>query len=334
MLGKALVALLKSVEYRDKYNLICSDSNRLDFRNKQEVDFFFKNNHIDIVILAASRFGGMNEHLKYRVDFLQDNLLIYINIMDCAYRYNVNKLIFIASTSVYPNNVQIPTNEFELLSGKLNYTQEPYSLSKIIGIKLCQFYNEQYDTNFISISPVCLYGENDNFDLEKSNVLAGIFRKIYLSKLLMENNINEILRELNNNSIEESIKYLNSIGVYENKVVLFGTGKPRREFLHVRDLADVCMYFVDYINKKDVDNTHTNIGIGINYSIGDLSKIIANTIGYNGDIEFDTSKPDGVFERLSDCNKIHRLGWKHKICLEQGLKELYIWYLKERNIKK
>ena len=236
--------------------------------------------------------------------------------------------------------------ESSLLTAPLEYTNEPYAIAKIAGIKMCESYNLQYGTNYISVMPTNLYGPNDNFDLEKSHVLPAMIRKIHLAKALLEGNWKVIEEDINkrpiessitgNNPKEEIIKTLAKYGIFENKVVLWGTGNPMREFLWSEDMADACVFIMERINFKDtfssenkeIRNTHINIGTGVDISIRALSELIKETIDYQGKIEFDTTKPDGTMKKLTDPSKLHNLGWRHSVSLEEGVKMMYDYYLK------
>ena len=232
-----------------------------------------------------------------------------------------------------------------LLTSPLEYTNEPYAIAKIAGIKMCESYNIQYGTNFISVMPTNLYGPNDNFDLEKSHVLPALIRKIYLAKLLNEGKFEEVVKDLSLSSLDEAKQYLSKFGVDENKVEIWGTGFPRREFLYSEDMADACVFllenrdFSDTIaachslpdrESKEIVNTHINIGTGVDISIADLAQLIKTIIGYEGEFTFNTEKPDGTMVKLTDPSKLHSLGWKHKVELEDGIRTMYEWYLKSK----
>lgn len=224
-----------------------------------------------------------------------------------------------------------------LLTSPLEYTNEPYAIAKIAGIKMCESYNIQYGTNFISVMPTNLYGPNDNFDLEKSHVLPALIRKIHCAKLLNEGKVQEVLNDLKLSTLEEVKTYLLKFGVNENSVEIWGTGKPRREFLYSEDMADACVFLLENRNftdtyahnTKEIINTHINIGTGIDISIKELAELIQKIIGFNGELVFNAQKPDGTMVKLTDPSKLHSLGWKHKVELEDGIKTMYNWYLKE-----
>ena len=221
-----------------------------------------------------------------------------------------------------------------LLTDTLEYTNEPYAIAKIAGIKMCESYNLQYDTNFISVMPTNLYGPNDNFDLEKSHVLPALIRKIHLAKLLNENRIDEVLSDTGFSTIDEAKTYLSSFGVSESSVEIWGSGSPRREFLWSKDMADACVFIMENRDFKDtyseneneIRNTHINIGTGEDISISELAEMIKSIIGFKGDLDYNTDKPDGTLRKLTDVSKLNALGWKHKMALEDGIKNMYDWY--------
>ncbi|EAJ6191108.1 NAD-dependent epimerase/dehydratase family protein, partial [Campylobacter lari] len=240
---------------------------------------------------------------------------------------------FIASTSIYPKDCNI-AQESDLMTGELDYSNESYAIAKIAGIKMCEAYNIQYNTNFISLAPTNLYGENDRFDLEKAHVVPALIRKFHLAKLLKEKKYQELTRDLNINNTDEARKYLIQFGINDSSITIWGSGNAKREFLHVDDLAEACAFVMDNIDFKDlcasdgeIKNTHINIGPNENISIRDLACIVRDIVDYKGDIIFDKVKPEGVMNRFTDCSRIHSLGWRHKIDLVNGIKKLYNWYL-------
>ena len=340
LVGSAIWKQLKSKGYT---NLIGKTSSELNLMDAVATQKFFEEEKPEYVFLAAAHVGGIMANNTYRADFIYNNLQIQQNVIYNAYQFGVKKLLFLGSTCIYPKEATQPINEDELLTNVLEYTNEPYAIAKIAGIKLCESFNIQYDTNFISVMPTNLYGPNDNFDLEKSHVLPAMIRKIFLSKCLMDNNI-ELLRKdfdkrpvegINGeHSLEEIKAILSKYGVYEDRVELWGTGKPMREFLWSEDMADACIYvmqnvdFKDLIeDKKEIRNTHINIGTGSDITIKDLSKLITKTIGYQGAVSFDSSKPDGTMKKLTDPSKLNRLGWKHQVEIEEGVERIFEWYL-------
>ncbi|WP_096020215.1 GDP-L-fucose synthase family protein [Campylobacter lanienae] len=326
-------AILRKLQNDGYLNLIYKTHDELDLTNQQEVKKFFEIEKPEFVILCAAKAGGIGANSKYRADFIYQNLMIECNVIHQAYLNGVKKLLFIASTTVYPKNATLPTNESWMLKGDLDYANKPYALSKIAGCLMCESYNLQYNTNFISITPTNLYGDNDKFDLEKSHVVPGILRKMHLAKLLNENRYDELLNDLNMPNLDEALVYLNKFGINENSVEIWGDGTPTREFLHSDDLAEAALFIMKNINFKDlidnskeIQNTHLNIGPNKNITIKELATLIKEIVGFKGDLAFNTNRPNGAMNKLTDCSKIHSLGWKHKINLEEGVKMLYQWY--------
>ena len=340
LVGSAIWKQLKSKGYT---NLIGKTSSELNLMDAVATQKFFEEEKPEYVFLAAAHVGGIMANNTYRADFIYNNLQIQQNVIYNAYQFGVKKLLFLGSTCIYPKEAKQPINEDELLTNVLEYTNEPYAIAKIAGIKLCESFNIQYDTNFISVMPTNLYGPNDNFDLEKSHVLPAMIRKIFLSKCLMDNNIESLKKDFNKrpvegingeHSLEEIKAILSKYGVFENRVELWGTGKPMREFLWSEDMADACIYvmqnvdFKDLIkDKKEIRNTHINIGTGSDITIKDLSSLIARIIDYKGIISFDSSKPDGTMKKLTDPSKLNGLGWKHQVGIEEGIEIIYEWYI-------
>ena len=326
-------AILRKLQNDGYLNLIYKTHDELDLTNQQEVKKFFEIEKPEFVILCAAKAGGIGANSKYRADFIYQNLMIECNVIHQAYLNGVKKLLFIASTTVYPKNATLPTNESWMLKGDLDYANKPYALSKIAGCLMCESYNLQYNTNFISITPTNLYGNNDKFDLEKSHVVPGILRKMHLAKLLNENRYDELLNDLNMANLDEALVYLNKFGINENSVEIWGDGTPTREFLHSDDLAEAALFIMKNINFKDlidnsqeIQNTHLNIGPNKNITIKELATLIKEIVGFKGDLTFNANRPNGAMNKLTDCSKIHSLGWKHKINLEEGVKMLYQWY--------
>ncbi len=340
LVGSAIVKILQSKGYR---NLLFKTHSELDLMNQKSVKDFFKTEKPDYVILAAAKVGGIIANNTYRADFIYENMMIQNNVIHQSYNSGVKKLLFLGSTCIYPKNAQQPMKEDCLLTSELEYTNEPYAIAKIAGIKMCESYNLQYGANFISVMPTNLYGPHDNFDLEKSHVLPALIRKIFLGKCLENNDWNKIKLDLDKNPIEEVdgkfsdieiLEKLNKYGIYSDSIEIWGSGKPMREFLWSEDMADACVFllenrnFSDVINKNDIEirNTHINIGTGIDISIKELAELIKNIIGYKGEFIFNKSKPDGTLKKLTDVSKLNSLGWKYKISLEDGVKKLYNWY--------
>ncbi len=343
LVGSAILSNLKQKGYS---NFILKSIDELDLISQQEVMDFFQKEKPEYVFLAAAKVGGIVANNTYRAQFIYENIMIQNNVIHAAYQSGVKKLLFLGSTCIYPKDAPQPMPEDCLLTSPLEYTNEPYAIAKIAGIKMCESYNLQYGTNFISVMPTNLYGPNDNFDLEKSHVLPAMLRKVYLSKCLTENNWDAIKKDLNKRPIEgitgdssqESIeKILQKYGVSNGKVEIWGTGKPMREFLWSEEMADACVYVMENVDFKDlvksgekeIRNTHINIGTGKEISIRDLAHLVAKKINFTGELYFNTDKPDGTMRKLIQVDKIHRLGWKHKIEIEEGIEKLYNWYLQK-----
>lgn len=347
-------AIWKSLLLKGYYSLIGKTINELDLMDPAAVDHFFQAEKPEFVLLAAAKVGGIVANNTYRGQFIYENLMIQNNIIHHAYKYGVRKLLFLGSTCIYPGNAPQPMPEDCLLTSPLEYTNEPYAIAKIAGIKMCESYNIQYGTNFLSVMPTNLYGPNDNYDLEKSHVLPALIRKIYLGKCLEENNLEAIRIDLNKRPVEgvnghageEQItgilsKYGISINNSEREpknkasVEIWGSGSPLREFLWSEELADACVFVMENINfsdladfsKKEIRNTHINIGTGKEISIKNLAFLIKEKIGYKGSLVFNTSKPDGTMRKLTDPSKLHSLGWHHKIEIEEGVERMYQWYV-------
>ncbi|MDQ0226808.1 GDP-L-fucose synthase family protein [Metabacillus niabensis] len=291
LVGSAIVRRLKEQGYT---NLILRTSKEVDLRDKEQVDNFFETEKPEYVFLAAAKVGGIVANNEYPADFIRDNLLIQTNVIDAAYRNNIEKLLFLGSTCIYPKLAPQPLKEDYLLTGELEPTNEPYAIAKIAGIKMCQSYNRQYGTKYISVMPTNLYGPNDNFDLHTSHVLPALIRKFHEAK------------EMNVPHVE-----------------VWGTGSPKREFLYSDDLADACVYLMN----NYVGNEIVNIGVGEDISIKELAQKVKAVVGYEGDIQFDTSKPDGTPRKLVDVTKLNSLGWKASTNLEDGLEKAYQWFL-------
>jgi len=292
LVGSAIIRKLKKEGYN---NLVCKTSSELDLRRQEKVEEFFEEEKPEYVILAAAKVGGIQANDTYSAEFLYDNLMIESNVIDAAYQNDVKKLLFLGSSCIYPKFADQPMKEDYLLSGKLESTNEGYAVAKITGIKLCEHYNKQYNTNFISAMPTNLYGPNDNFDLETSHVLPALIRKFYEAK------VND-----------------------EDEVVIWGTGKPRREFLHVDDLADALIYLMNNYN----GDQFVNIGVGKDISILELAELIKDIVGFEGKIVNDFSKPDGTPRKLMDVTRLNDLGWEAQISLEEGIKDTYRWFKK------
>ncbi len=359
-----------------RYSLQATSYYQLDLLDQIAVSNFFKQHKPEFVFLAAAKVGGIVANNTYRAEFIYENLQIQNNVIHQSYLNGVKKLLFLGSTCIYPKNCPQPMREEYLLTSELEYTNEPYAIAKIAGIKMCESYNLQYGTNFISVMPTNLYGVNDNFDLEKSHVLPALLRKMHLGKALEDNNWEKIKEDLNRNPIEningeatkeEILKILDKYGIkhaasstqrVENNlqttrytldsthtisIEIWGTGKPRREFLYSEDMADACVFLMENINFNDIvqnnlhttcytldseiRNTHINIGTGVDISIKELALTIKKIVGFQGELYFNDTKPDGTMIKLTDPSKLHELGWKHKVELEEGIERVYEWYL-------
>ena len=343
LVGSAIIENLKAKGYS---NLVYRTHSELDLTNQEDVKKFFQIEKPECVILAAAKVGGIVANNRYRADFIYENLMIQNNVIHQSYLQGVKKLLFLGSTCIYPKNTDQPMVEESLLTSELEYTNEPYAIAKIAGIKMCESYNLQYGTNFVSVMPTNLYGPNDNFDLEKSHVLPALIRKIHLGKCLQQNEWNSIKSDLDKNPIEgikgdshkdQITDILSKYGVKDDSIEIWGSGKPMREFLWSQDMADACVFLLENRNFKDtfgsenteIRNTHINIGTGVDVSIKDLSNLIKKEVGYKGSFNFNTSKPDGTMQKLTDVSKLNGLGWKHKIPLNKGVEKMYAWYLSE-----
>jgi GDP-L-fucose synthase len=334
LVGSAILENLKSKGYN---NLIFQTHAELDLANQEEVAQFFLKEKPEYVFLAAAKVGGIVANNVYRADFIYDNMMIQNNVIHQSFVNGVKKLLFLGSTCIYPKNCNQPMKEEYLLTDALEYTNEPYAIAKIAGIKMCESYNIQYGTNFISVMPTNLYGPNDNFNLEKSHVLPALIRKIHLAKLLNQGNFDTVLNDLKVDTIEDAKNYLTKFGVSKNSVEIWGTGKPMREFLWSEDMADACVFIMENrdfkdtysSSQKEIRNTQINIGTGKEISIKELAETIKKIIGFEGDLIFNSDKPDGTMRKLTDVSKLNSLGWKHTIELEEGVKKIYDWYVKQ-----
>ncbi len=342
LVGSAIWNNLKQKGYT---NLIGKTRDELDLLNDTAVDRFFDEYKPDYVFLAAAYVGGIMANNTYRADFIYRNLNIQNNVIGRSFQYGVKKLLFLGSTCIYPRDAEQPIREDALLTGSLEYTNEPYAIAKIAGLKMCESFNLQYGTDYIAVMPTNLYGPNDNFDLEKSHVLPAMIRKVYLAKCLWENDFTAIRKDLNKRPVEgvtgevkdhEIISLLEKYDIATSGVKLWGTGRPLREFLWSEEMADSCVYIMEHVSFKDlksgsgeVRNCHINIGTGKDISIGDLARLIVKTIGYRGDLSFDASKPDGTMRKLTDVTKLHSLGWHHRIEIDEGVEKIYQWYIEK-----
>ncbi len=333
LVGSAIFNNLKSKGF---LNIITRTHQELDLTDQRAVASFFEEEKPDYVFLAAAKVGGIIANNTYRADFIYENLMIQNNVIHQSYVHDVDKLMFLGSTCIYPKSCPQPMKEEYLLTDILEYTNEPYAIAKIAGIKLCESYNLQYGTNFISVMPTNLYGYDDNFDLEKSHVLPALIRKMYLGHMLESGNEAPILKDLQVTTMEQALEILSRNGVYKDKVEIWGSGNPMREFLWSEDMADACVYLMENIDfsemtegEKEVRNTHINIGTGIDISIKALAEKVKQAVGFRGRLYFNRDMPDGTLRKLTDCSKLHALGWKHKVSLDEGIELLYNWYLEK-----
>ena len=377
-------AIWNNLKQRGYGNLVGRSHKELDLTDQYAVKKFFDDERPDAVVLAAAFVGGIMANSLYRADFIMMNMKIQCNVISEAYAHGVKKLLFLGSTCIYPKNAPQPMKEDCLLTSPLEYTNEEYAIAKIAGLKMCESYNLQYGTNYIAVMPTNLYGPNDNFHLENSHVIPAMMRKIYLSKLLHEGDWQKIRRDLtirpvganinekgeqvrciiDGNSDETLIrKILARYGIEDNKVTLWGTGKPLREFLWSEDMADASVHILLNVDFKDIigiekyssvhygvaadgvvdrnhstgrggaipalgeiRNCHINVGTGKELTIRALSELIVNAVEFNGTVEFDINKPDGTMRKLIDVSKLHSLGWTHKVEIEDGVQKLFEWY--------
>ena len=362
LVGSALLEKFKNKGYS---NLLLRNHKQLDLLIQNEVFDFLKIEKPDYIVIAAAKVGGIIANNKYRAQFIYENLTIMTNLIHGAYLAGIDNILFLGSSCIYPKDSPQPIKESYLMTDRLEYTNEPYAISKIAGIKMCESYNIQYGTNYISVMPTNLYGPNDNFDLEKSHVLPALIRKIYLGKCLEEKKWDSIRRDLNQRPIEEVsgeerkqdiLNVLDKYGVTTSEsfssVEIWGSGKPEREFLHSEDLADACLYILENINLNDIEsfnkvtefkvdgdssiksplkfenrNNHINIGTGTDISILDLAQMVKKIIGFKGSFIHNLSKPDGTPKKVMNVERLEKLGWKYKIELKDGISKLYNWYL-------
>lgn len=291
LLGSAIVRLLNEKGYS---NLITKSSKELDLRNQQDVESFFEEYSPDVVILAAAKVGSIKENVEFPVEFLSDNIQMEVNVINAAFKNGVKDLLFVSSACIYPENSKQPLKEEYIFNGRLEEENEAYGFAKLVGLKLCQFYNKEYDTNYVTVVPTNLYGVNDKFDSEHSHVITGVMTRMHDAKI--------------NN---------------KPSVDVWGTGNIYREFLYIDDAADAIIFLLENDCGFDV----VNIGTGIDLTIRELVKEIKEVVGFSGELIFDTSKPDGIYKRQLDMSKLESLGWNPKITLKNGLKLTYEWYL-------
>lgn len=325
MVGSAIVRRLEQEGYN---RLILRSSSELDLRDQSAVSDFFERERPDYVFLAAAKVGGIVANNTYRADFLYDNLIIQSNVIHAAHRTKVKGLQFMGSSCIYPKLADQPLKEEYLLTGSLEPTNEPYAVAKIAGIKLCDAYKSQYGDNFHSVMPTNLYGPNDNYDLEKSHVLPALIRKFYLAQMWEEGNEIGILKnlELEKYSFDRAEEALNKHGIFKEsesvRVKLWGTGSPKREFLHVDDLAKACVFLME----ENYKGSFVNLGSGEDLDIKSLADLVKSIVGFNGEVDWDSSKPDGTPRKLMDVSKIKAMGWAPEIDLRQGISSVFKEY--------
>ncbi len=362
-------AIMREFQKQGYTNIIHREFGKLDLTNQQAVADFFASEKPEYVVLAAAKVGGIVANNTYRAQFIYENLMIQNNIIHQSYLNGVKKLLFLGSSCIYPKMAPQPMSEDALLTGDLEYTNEPYAIAKIAGIKMCESYNLQYGTNFISVMPTNLYGPNDNYDLEKSHVLPALIRKMHLGKCLMNNDWEALRADLNKLPIEgvdgkateeEIINILSKYGISIKSetedwrlktgdsnhvsVILWGTGYPYREFLYVEDLAEACVFCLQNVNfeqltnqqpatsnqqpPREIKNTHINIGTGKDLTIKELAEKVKQIVNFDGELIWDSTKPDGTPRKLMNVSKINNLGWKEKVSLDEGIEKVYKEYCK------
>lgn len=365
-------AIWNNLEQRGYSNLVGRTHRELDLTDQVAVTKFFDEERPDAVVLAAAFVGGIMANSLYRADFIMQNMKMQCNVIGNAFSHRVKKLLFLGSTCIYPKNAPQPMKEDALLTSPLEYTNEEYAIAKIAGLKMCESYNLQYGTNYIAVMPTNLYGPNDNFHLENSHVMPAMMRKIYLAKLIHDDDWNAVKADMDKrpvegvtgaNSQKEILDVLAKYGIENNKVTLWGMGTPLREFLWSEDMADASVHVLLNVDFKDVigidkyssvfygaavdgavdrdnikgrggaipslgeiRNCHINVGTGKELTIRALSELVVKTVGFGGEVVFDASKPDGTPRKLIDVSKLHSLGWKHRVEIEEGVNKLFLWY--------
>ncbi len=345
MVGSAILRNLTKQGYQ---NFILKDFSQLDLTKQSGVNAFFEKEKPDYVLLAAAKVGGIIANNTYRAEFIYENLMIQNNVIHAAWKYGVKKLLFLGSSCIYPKMAPQPLREDYLLTGPLEYTNEPYAIAKIAGIKVCENYYKQYGADFISVMPTNLYGPNDNYDLEKSHVLPAMIRKMHLAKCIEDNNIQAIQNDLRKNplpgisldsSMEQAKHGMKKYGIFafdkhgetSVEIHLWGTGKVYREFLHVDDMANACIYVMQHVPASmlygKLGFTHINIGTGEDLTIYELASIVKKITGFRGELKWDTSKPDGTPRKQLDVSLIEKLNWTHKIPLQEGIQKVYASYV-------
>lgn len=337
-------AIWKNLQSKGYANLIGRSHSELDLLDSVAVRNFFDAEQPEYVILAAAHVGGIMANSLYRADFIYQNLQIQQNVIGESFRHGVKKLLFLGSTCIYPREAPQPMSEDVLLTSPLEYTNEPYAIAKIAGLKMCESFNLQYGTNYIAVMPTNLYGPHDNFHLENSHVLPAMIRKIHLGQQLLSGNWDAVRADLDLRPVEGVdgkssqdviLAVLAKYGITPQSVTLWGTGTPVREFLWSEEMADASVFILENVDftdtyrpgQRDIRNCHINIGTGKEISIRGVAELVVRTVGYEGELCFDASKPDGTMRKLTDVSKLHRLGWHHRIEIEEGVDRMYAWYL-------
>ncbi len=336
-------AIWRNLQEKGYTNLVGRTHAELDLMDGVAVREFFDAEQPEVVVLAAAHVGGIMANLKYRADFIYQNLQIQQNVIGESWRHDVQKLLFLGSTCIYPREAPQPIPEQALLTSPLEYTNEPYAIAKIAGLKMCESFNLQYGTNYIAVMPTNLYGPRDNFNLETSHVMPAMVRKMHLARLLNEGDMAGIRADLDRRPVEgvdgtasdtAIMSLLLRYGINSERLLLWGTGRPIREFLWSEDMADASVYCLEHIDFADVRgegnevrNCHINIGSGREVTIAQLAALVKQAVGYRGRIEWDSTKPDGTLRKLTDVSRLHSLGWRHRMELEDGVPALYDWYL-------
>lgn len=329
LVGSALVRNLQEKGYS---NLLVRSRRELELSDQAAVYRFFNNEKPEYVFLAAARVGGIFANDAFPADFIRDNLVIQTNVIDSAYRSGVRKLLFLGSSCIYPKMAPQPIREEYLLTGPLEPTNQWYALAKIAGIKMCQAYHRQYGFNAVCVMPTNLYGPNDNFDLRSSHVLPAMIRKFHLAKLALDQDFEALAKDERRFGpipdefavqLKAFSKFSPGPGRKDPMITLWGTGSPRREFLHVDDLAEACFFVMHGYDSELI----LNVGVGEDLTIKELAQIVGNVVGFNGTISFDAAKPDGTPRKLLDVERVNSLGWRSKICITEGIRETYKWYL-------
>ena len=346
LVGSAIWNNLRSRGYS---NLVGRTHRELDLLDGQAVRRFFDEEQPEAVVLAAAHVGGIMANLQYRADFIYQNLQIQQNVIGESFRHGVKKLLFLGSTCIYPREAPQPMTEDCLLTSPLEYTNEPYAIAKIAGLKMCESFNLQYGTNYIAVMPTNLYGPNDNFHLENSHVLPAMIRKIHLARCLNEGDWTSVRRDLNRRPVQgvdgtasetEILDVLANFGIRPESVTLWGTGRPLREFLWSEEMADASVHVLLHVDFRDtcpnqtqnadgiveVRNCHINVGTGVELTIRECAEKILAEVGFRGQLLWDASKPDGTMKKLCDVSKLHQLGWHHKVEIDEGIRRLYAWY--------